>query len=448
MAGVDEPARTLIRGGLLVLPDADEGVRARTGDLLIEGDRIAAVGSVESVPRGARVLYAAGCALLPGFVQGHVHLHHGLLRGSLEIARRGELQERVLWPLEAAQTPESVRAAARLSVAELLLSGTTALRSMEGVHHAGIVCEVLAEAGLFALSGKSLMDRAGAAPEALVQDTEEALAEAVDLAENWDGVGGRLAMCLQPRSLSSCSDACLQAVADVAEAGAWPVHLQLVESFEERDRLRRAGREPLDRLVAAGLLGERCSLTHCAWLGPREAELLATTHTGVVLCPGAEGRLGLEMGPLAAPWRFGIAASVGVDGAAGNDSLSLWREMRQLASRPPVGLDPARLGAARSLDLATRGGAEALGLDEEIGSLETGKFADLLLVNLEGLHAAPARDPLAALVFACGAADVRAVWLAGKQVVSEGRLLLWDEEQVRRDARRQAAALFARAGLG
>ena len=145
------PYATLIRGGTLILPDGESGIRAEPGDLLMEGDRIARVGVVDDPPEGARVIYASGCAVLPGFVQTHVHLCQTLFRGIAdELPLLTWLRERV-WPLEAAHTPQSIRASARLAVAELLLSGTTAVQTMESVHHTGAVIEVLAEWGCLRL---------------------------------------------------------------------------------------------------------------------------------------------------------------------------------------------------------------------------------------------------------------------------------------------------------
>lgn len=447
---MSEDYPTLIRGGTLLVPDPVEGIRARSGDLLIRGERIAHVGDeLDRPPRGTRVIYASGCAVLPGFVQTHVHLCQTLFRGMAdELPLLEWLRERI-WPLEAAHTPQSIRASARLGVAELLLGGTTAFQSMETVRHTEVVFEVLAEAGVYAVSGKCLMDDPDSCPPDLLESTERALREAVDLAEEWDASGdGRLRVCLAPRFAVSCTEACLSEVGRLAEAGGWRIHTHASESRQEVALVeRRFGARGVHLLDRHGLTGPRVGLAHCVWVDQSEIELLARTATHVLHCPGSNCKLGSGVAPVPAMLEAGARLSLGADGAACNNSLDMFHEMRLATLLQTARHGPTALAAARVLEMATLGGAAALGREGEIGVLRSGAVANVVLVNLDELHVTPSDNPITTLVHAARVSDVRAVWLAGEQVVAGGRLTLWDEEEIRREARREARELARRAGL-
>jgi 5-methylthioadenosine/S-adenosylhomocysteine deaminase len=440
---------TLIRGGLLVVPGESGGLEAIAGDLLMKGDRIVELGRIDDVPRGTRIIYAGGCAVLPGFVQSHVHLCQTLFRGLADDLSLLDWLERRIWPLEGAHTPQSLRASARLAVAELLLGGTTAIQTMETVHHTAAVFEVLAEAGIYAVSGKCLMDDPDTCPPSLWQPTDVALREAVDLAEEWDGSGnGRLRVCLSPRFAVSCTDACLTEVASLATDGGWRVHTHAAESREELALVqRRSGQRAVTHLESVGIAGPHVGLAHCVWLDDEEIESLARHRTHVLHCPGSNCKLGSGLAPIPRLLRHGVPVSLGSDGAACNNSLDMFREMRLATLIQKTVHGPEALPAAEVIDLATRGGAAALGRERDLGTLRAGAVANVVLVNLEATHATPSPDPLATLVYSSSAADIRAVWLAGQQVVAEGRLTLWDEEEIRREAQKEARGLVGRAGL-
>ena len=315
-----QPYATLIRGGTLILPDGDFGVRAESGDLLIEADRITRVGAVDDPPEGTRVIYASGCAVMPGFVQTHTHLCQTLFRGVAdELPLMTWLHQRI-WPLEAAHTPQSIRASARLGVAELLLSGTTAVQTMESVHHTDSVVEVLVESGMFAVTGKCLMDDSATSPPDLLQPTEMALREAVDLAESWDGAAdGRIRICLAPRFAVSCTDACMREVGELAAAGRWRVHTHAAESREEVALVKqRTGRRNIRYLDDIGISGPAVGVAHCIWVDDHEVEILARTGTHVLHCPGSNCMLGSGISPVPLLIERGVSVSLGADGAACN----------------------------------------------------------------------------------------------------------------------------------
>lgn len=439
---------TVIRGGTLVLPGEDGGLQTGVGDLLMQGDRIAAVGSTAALERGTRVIYASGCVVLPGFVQTHVHLGHALLRGLADgLGARG-WRRQALWPRESLHTPESLRAAARLAVAELLLTGTTAVQAMESGADVASVLQVLDEAGMHAVVGKALMDDPDGAPLQLCQRTDEALGDAVDLAETWDGAGGgRLRVALAPYSLTACTSTLLREVGNLAAAGGWRVQMHAAGDADEVATARaRGARGSVHYLRNHGIAGAGVGLASCLHLQEGEAEMLAADGTRVLHCPGADARLGGGIAPVAELRRRAVGLGLGTDGPASNDSFDLFREMRLAGSLQAARHGPGALPAATTLEIATAGGAATLGWSGALGALRVGSVADVVLVSLEGVHTTPCNDVLQAVVHGCGAADIRAVWLGGRQVVAEGQLMLWDEEEVRVEARREAASLLARAG--
>lgn len=439
---------TLIEGGTLVLRGIPGLVRAEAGDVLIDGERISAVGEIDPVPEDVERIDARGCVVLPGFVQTHVHLCQTLFRGVADDVPLLEWLRDSIWPLEAAHDPDSLRASARLAIAELLLGGTTAVQTMETVHHTEAVFEVLEEAGLLAVSGKCLMDDPETSPEGLVQSTETALAEAVELAERWDGRGERLHYCLAPRFAVSCTDDLLREVGALASDRGWRIHSHASENRDEVNLVEeRSGRRNVTYLRDVGCTGPHVGLAHCVWVDDDEIEILADTGTHVLHCPGANCKLGSGIASIPDLLDEGISVSLGADGAPCNNNLDMFHEMRlaALIHKPRHG--PETMAAEEILWMATAQGALALGRAEgELGVIAPGAWANVVIVDLERVHHTPAPDPLSAVVYSARSADVRDVWLAGQQVVADHRLTLWDEAEVLADANREAERLFSRAG--
>ncbi len=456
-------SRTLIRGGTLLLPDEGGRLRGEPGDLLIEGERIVAVGVVESsdtlplaVPGAAppeagppTVVDASDCAVLPGLIQSHVHLCQTLFRGAADdLPLLDWLRQRV-WPLEAAHDPDSMRASARLAIAELLRSGTTAVQTMETVHHTEAALEVIAESGMFAVAGKCLMDDPETSPAGLVEPTDVALRETVDLAEAWHGAaGGRLKYCLAPRFAVSCTDDCLRQVGKLATELGLRVHTHASENREEVALVEeRTSRRNVAYLDAVGCTGSHVGIAHCIWVNEAEIDVLARTGTHVLHCPGSNCKLGSGVAPVPRFLEEGVAVSLGADGAPCNNALDIFREMRLAALLHKAGGGPETIPASTALDLATRGGARALGWENEMGALVPGAWANVVVIDLQRLHTTPRHDLVSTLVYSTHSADIRDVWLAGRQVVEAGRLTLWDEDEVREEAEQQAIKLYQRAGL-
>jgi 5-methylthioadenosine/S-adenosylhomocysteine deaminase len=220
---------------------------------------------------------------------------------------------------------------------------------------------------------------------------------------------------------------------------------------ENRDEValveKRTGQRNVVYLDAVGCTGNHVGIAHCIWVDEAEIELLASTGTHVLHCPGSNCKLGSGVAPVPRFLEEGIAVSLGADGAPCNNALDIFREVRLAALLHKAGGDPETLPAHTVLDLATRGGAAALGWEGAMGVLKPGAWANVVVVDLRRLHTAPRHDPVSTLVYSTHAADIRHVWLGGRQVVEDGRLTLWDESEVLADADAQARKLYRRAGL-
>ena len=433
--------------GLELLTMDPPGTR-RTGDLRIAGDRIAAVGDLAPIP-GESTLDGRGLTAVPGFVQTHVHFCQTLFRGVADdLPLLPWLRQRI-WPLEAAHTPDSVRASAELSVFELLSGGTTAVQVMESVHHVAESFAVAEASGLVAILGNCLMDRADpAVPKPLQQDTAQALDQAAALAERFDGRHGRLFYALSPRFILSCTDTLLRAVARLAAARGLRIHTHCAEHPDEVAAVRQAtGKGNLQALADLGLLGARTGLAHCVHLAEDERALLARSGAAVLHCPSTNLKLGSGLAPVADYLDRGIRVGLGADGAACNNRLDALTELRLAALLQKVVAGPQALPAATALWLATRGGAQALGLDQEIGSLTPGKRADFNLFRLEAPHLLPGGSAESRIVYAASRSDIAMTFLGGTVVARDGVCVQSAADQVAQRARVAGAALLQRAGL-
>jgi 5-methylthioadenosine/S-adenosylhomocysteine deaminase len=427
------------------------------GDLLVRDGRIAAVGAIGE---GSRTgvddpglpdsrIDARGGYVLPGFVQTHIHLCQTLFRGYADDMPLMEWLRRRIWPMEAAHDASSLRASTRLAAAELLLSGTTCALTMETVHDTDAVFETLAAIGLRATVGKCMMDADDAVPARLREETSRSIDESLAIASRWDGAcGGRLRAAFAPRFAVSCSRALLEAVAALSSRHGSLVHTHASESKDEIAVVQeRAGTTNLRYLDQVGLASPRLCTAHCVWVDEGEQALLAERGVKVMHCPGSNLKLGSGIAPVPELLRRGVCVSLGADGAACNNHLDMFGEMRLAATLQAMRATPGILPARDVLWMATRHGARTLGIEHEIGSIEVGKRADIIVIERDRPHMAPGEDPYSAIVFAARASDVRATVVDGVELVRDFSLLRDDAAQIAGEARQAARAVAARAGI-
>ncbi len=437
----------LIKGGRVVTMDkSDSLVR---GDLLIRDGRIAGLGGDNST-NVDEVIDANGCAVLPGFVQTHLHLCQTLFRGAADDLSLIDWLKKRIWPMEAAHTRESIRASAQLSIVELIKSGTTCALTMETVRHTDEVLRVVEESGFRATVGKCMMDRGDDVPRELHEETHESVQESLRLIDEWHGRGdGRIRCCFAPRFAISCTRDLLSEVAQLARERGVMIHTHAAENRNECEMVEReTAMRNVAYLDALGISGSHVMLAHCIHLDDDEMAMLARTKTNVAHCPSSNLKLGSGIARVAEMLERGISVSLGADGAACNNRLDMFTEMRTAALLQKALHGPEVLPAARALRMATLEGARALGLEKEIGSIEIGKQADVLVVDLAQAHSIPARDDvISALVYSAGSSDVRTTIIDGRVVMRDGELLTLNEADVIAEANREAGALTKRAGL-
>ncbi len=435
----------LIKGGTIVTMDEKNSIVR--GDVLIRDGRIAEIGQVHGV--ATTIIDAAGCAVLPGFVQTHIHLCQTLFRGAADdLALIDWLKQRV-WPMEAAHTAESIRASARLGIAELIKGGTTCALTMETVRHTEEVLRAVDETGFRATVGKCMMDKGEEVPAGLLEKTDESIRESVALIEQWHGSsGGRVRCCFAPRFAISCTPELLSEVAKLARQHRVMIHTHASENKKECELVEaETGRRNVAYLDSLGISGAHVLLAHCVHLDTEEMEALARTKTNVAHCPSSNLKLGSGLARIAEMLARRIPVSLGADGAACNNRLDMFTEMRTAALLQKLAHGPEVLPAGRALRIATIGGARALGLEKEIGSLEAGKRADVIVVGLDQLHSSPQRDIVSALVYSAVASDVSATIIDGQVLMRERKLLMMNEASMIEDANREAKSLTERAGI-
>lgn len=440
------PNSLLIKNGTVITMDPRD--RVFRGDLHIIDGRIYSIG--ESGQQADVVIDATDCGVLPGFVQTHLHLCQTLFRGAADDLSLIDWLKKRIWPMEAAHTVQSLRASARLGLAELIKGGTTCGLTMETVNHTDEVFKCVEESGFRATVGKCMMDKGDDVPTPLQEKAADSINESVALLKKWHGAAeGRIRYCFAPRFAVSCTRELLSEVARLADEYGVMVHTHASENRTECEMVRRdTGLSNIAYLDAVGLTGRHVALAHCVHVDQREIELLGRTETNVAHCPSSNLKLGSGIAPVAEMLKQGVSVSLGADGAACNNRLDMFTEMRTAALLQKVEHGPDALPAKRVLRMATRDGAKALGLEQEIGSLEVGKRADVAIVRLGRLHTAPKSDDIiSALVYSAQTTDVETVLIDGVLLMRNRELLRVSEQEVIDGADKESRLLLGRAGL-
>nr|BFE28357.1 5'-deoxyadenosine deaminase [Actinomadura rugatobispora] len=435
--------RTVVRNGTVVTNGLAGTLRA---DVAIEGRRIVEIGTVAS--RGGDVeVDATGCWVTPGLVQTHVHLCQTLFRGLAEDLDVMAWLDQRIWPLERLHTVETAAASARWGMAQLLLSGTTTVNAMETALHTDAAFEAAADLGARAFIGKALMDRQEPGTALWAEDTAAAWHDLDRLVARWHGAAdGRLHAAVAPRAPSAATDELWSRALDLARRLDLVVHTHVNENRGQARRVADANAaRDVHYLHDLGALGPLSVLAHCVWLSEEEREMLASTGTTVAHCPSANLKLGSGIALVPEMLEAGVNVSIGTDGAACNNSLDGFEELRMaaLVHRPRCGAGV--ISAARALRMGTMGGARALGLSDQVGMLAVGRFADVVIAATpeSADPADPAEFTRAATHLVFGGADRRvdSVLVNGRLVVSRGELVHGSRTQI------EADALAARAQL-
>lgn len=439
----------LIQNGTLVTMNKAREVKK--GDIFIRGDRIETIGRDLKIPVD-EIIDAQGLVVIPGLIQTHIHLTQSLFRGQADDLELLDWLKNRIWPLEGMHTEESNYISAKLGIGELIKGGTTAIIDMETVNHTEAAFHAVLETGFRAHMGKCMMDYGKGVPSTLMEDTDRSIQESERLLREWHGKGnGRIQYAFAPRFVVSCTEKLLLKVRDLAKDYDVMVHTHASENqgeiaLVEKDR----GTRNITYLHKLGLTGENLVLAHCIWLNEEEMRILADTGTKIAHCPNSNLKLASGIAKIPELLQMGAHVSIGADGAPCNNNLDMFAEMRSAALIQKGRLfDPTTMPAQKVFEMATIGGAKAMGLEGEIGSLEEGKKADLAIVDVKGIHMAPFEnvDIVSQLVYSATAQDVRTTIIDGSVVMRDRKLTTICEKSVIQEANRIIGQQLKRAGI-
>jgi len=434
-AGGDTPRRPverIVSGGIVVTMDPQRRVIA-DGAVAIDAGRIVAVDSRERVEvafQATERIEAGGRTVIPGLINGHAHLPMTLFRGLADDQNLDDWLQHTIFPAEAMNVDEAfVRCGTRLGVAELIRGGITTVCDM--YYYEDAVAEELAAAGLRGLLGQALIDFP--APDA--PDHSAAMAAIHRFVERWAG-HALITPAIAPHAPYTVADPHLIEARRFADDRNCPLVIHLAETRHEvEESLRLKGHRPVEHLASLGLLSELMVAAHVVWAEAHELDLLREHGVGVVHNPQSNMKLASGVAPLPAMLARDLAVGLGTDGSASNNDLSLWEEIDTAAKlHKLISADPRVVSAQEAFEMATIRGARALHLEERIGSLEVGKRADLVVLEMNELDQMPLSSIYSALVYATKASDVCDVLVEGRPLLQGRRLLSLDAEAIQSES--------------
>ena len=399
-------------------------------------ERVAAPGEIDATAE--ETLDAAGGLVVPGLINAHGHAAMTLLRGYADDKPLDAWLQEDIWPVEAELTAEDIRIGTELAAVEMIRTGTTGFADMyfEEPHVAGVV----EASGLRALLGHGFVS-VGKDEE----DAREDLETSVNFAAQYDGLAsGRIATAVMPHSLTTVNEELLREAVERARDADVPIHIHANETKQEvKPIVDERGTRPLEYAEDVGLLADGDFLAHCVHVDEGEIERLAASDATAVHCPASNAKLASGIAPVADLLDAGVTVGLGTDGAASNNDLDMFDEIRDAAMLGKLGADDAAaVPASAAVRMATEGSAAALGFDS--GRIEEGANADLAVVDLDAAHLTPAHDLVSHLAYATSGQDVRHTVCDGQVLMAEREIQTLDAAAIRERAQEQAEELVAR----
>lgn len=424
----------LITNATIVTMDSERRI-IEHGQIAVRGDTIYAIGDGLLFPKGVQAkqtIDAKGALVLPGFINGHTHVPMTLLRGLHDDVTLDDWLRKYIFPAEAKNVTEDfVRWGTRLAAAEQIRSGVTTFADMYYFEDA--VAEETKAAGMRGVVGETFIDFP--APD---NKTNAAMLEYSDkFLKRWQG-DPLIHAAVAPHSIYTCSAKTLQDSAALARKYHAPILIHVAEMKKELDdSLKQNALTPVQYLDKLGMLGPDVLAAHCIFVDEKDRKILADRQVGCVHNPSSNMMLASGVAPVVEERAAGIAVGLGTDGPAGsNNDLDLMEEMDLAAKLQKITkMDPRALGAKSVVEMATIEGAKALHMEKEIGSLEVGKKADIILISLDEPNAVPMYDIYAQLAYALKGSDVETVVIGGRVVMRDKRLTTLNESEILAKAR-------------
>jgi 5-methylthioadenosine/S-adenosylhomocysteine deaminase len=423
----------LVLDGTLVTMDKNHSV-IQNAAIAVAGGRIVAVGTTMDIIKmysAPERVDASGKIIIPGLINGHTHIPMTLFRGLADDLDLQDWLTKYIFPAEAKNVSEEfVRVGTRLGLAEMIRGGTTTYCDMYYFEDA--IADETAKAGVRGVLGETLIDF----PVADNKTNAEAMAYVETFVQKWKG-NDLIVPAIAPHAPYTVSEEHLKAMRAFSDRTGAPIVTHISETKKEvDDSLKAKGASPVDYLYRIGFLNERVIAAHMVWPSPGEIEILRRTGVGVVHNPQSNMKLASGVAPVPKMIAAGVRVGLGTDGAASNNDLNMWEEMDTAAKLHKVfSGDPKVMSAEEALELATIRGAQALHMEKEIGSIEKGKRADLVIVDRDALNQIPLYNIYSDLVYATKASDVRTVIINGRVVMRDRQLLTLNEAAIKEGAR-------------
>jgi 5-methylthioadenosine/S-adenosylhomocysteine deaminase len=423
----------LVLNGTLVTMDQKRRIIDDAGVAISRG-RIVAVGSRKDIVarfRSAETVDARGKIIIPGLINGHTHIPMVMFRGLADDLDLQEWLTKYIFPAEAKNVSEEfVRAGTRLGLAEMIRGGTTTYCDMYYFEDA--IADETAKAGVRGVLGETVIDF----PVADNKTNEQAMAYVERFVQKWKG-HELITPAIAPHAPYTVSEEHLKAAKAFSDRTGAPIVTHISETKREvDDSIKAKGAPPIEYLDRIGFLNDRVVAAHVVWPNANEIEILKRRGVGVVHNPQSNMKLASGVAPVPKMMSEGLRVGLGTDGAASNNDLSMWEEMDTVAKLHKVfSGDPKVISAEEAFELATIRGAGALHMEKEIGSIETGKRADLVLVESDSLNQVPLYNIYSQLVYATKTSDVQTVIINGRLVMRDRRLLTLDETAIKQGAR-------------
>ncbi|MCQ6557795.1 amidohydrolase [Paenibacillus mendelii] len=422
--------RTGIRNGLIIT--MIEGEAPYKGNILIEDDRIVELGVSVDISEVDQVIEGEGFTAMPGFINAHQHSPMSLLRAFSDDMKLMDWLDRKMLPAEANMTPEDIYWGSQLAMAEMIRSGTTCFADM--YIQMGQIAEAVKSVGMRASLTRGLVF--------LQDDGGRRMSEAIDLVERWSGAAdGRITTMIGPHSPYTCPPEPLKETIAYAESRKLPIHIHLAETKEEVVKIRdKYGVTPTEYLAHIGMFDRaHVLLAHAVHLTRKDIRLLHGMRGGIAHNPISNLKLGCGIAPVAECLRQGITVGLGTDGAGSATTLDMFETVRAAAWLQKLDYgDPTILPASHALGMGTLESAKLLCLDHEVGTLEAGKKADLILVDMRKPHLQPVHNIESLLAYAASGSDVDTVMVNGRLLMQGRKLLTINEDELYRQVRQRA----------
>ncbi|MGB8654592.1 MAG: amidohydrolase [Candidatus Acidiferrales bacterium] len=431
-AQAKEKADLIVSNGTVVTMDAQHRI-LNQGAVAIRGDSIVAVGATDEILAqidAPKIIDARGAIVMPGLINAHAHAAMSLFRGLADDLSLDDWLHKYIFPAEARNVNEDfVVWGTRLGVLEMLRGGITTYADMYYFEDA--VARVTKQAGMRGVLGETIIDF----PAPDNKTPAAALAYTQSYLDHWKG-DPLIVAAVGPHSIYTCSEKTLQDSAALARRNHAPILIHIAEApFELEQSRAKTGLTPVAYLARAGVLGPDVTGAHCIWVNQADIATLAHFGVGCSYNPSSNMKTAAGVAPVVEMLAGGVAVGVATDGAASNNNQDMFEEMDLAAKLQKVSrMDPRALPAEQVVEMATITGARALHLDKQIGSLEIGKKADLIVVDTTAPHATPMYDVYSELVYALKASDVRTVIIAGRPVMEDRQMLTLDESEILRKA--------------